>query len=69
MNKKGLNQSVTYFVFRVLRIIISIFGVLFIIKGIFELNSYIFLGIAMLILSGYMKFKYKVRKTKHQLER
>tara|TARA_Y100000034_G_C6886075_1_gene406899 strand:- start:305 stop:526 length:222 start_codon:yes stop_codon:yes gene_type:complete len=65
-NKMALSESKTFFVYYVLQIIVFIIGFIFVIRGIFDTNYFFLLGVLLIILSGYMRFKYKVRKVKHQ---
>jgi len=65
MENKPLNKFVTFFVFYIFQIIVFILGIIFIIRGIFETNSFLLWGILLIILSGYMRFNYKIRKKKH----
>ena len=63
--KKGLNDTVTFFVFGLGGLILIILGLIILILSPFVVLSKLafgFTGIVLIILGAFLRFKYKIRK-------
>jgi len=60
-----LSQAKTFFIYYILQIIVFIIGLIFLIRGIFEANYFFLFGIFLIIISLFMRFKYKIRRKHH----
>lgn len=65
MSKDNKSSLVTFLVFFVLQIIVFVIGLIFLIRGVVEMSSFFLLGIILIVVSGYMRFKYQIRKKNH----
>lgn len=62
---KKESEVATFFVYYVLQIVIFLVGLILVIRGVFDVSYHFWIGLILIIISGYMRFKYKVRKGRH----